>query len=149
MNEDILRAVNLLRASPDLQDDAIYRALVSSGMSRKIAARLVEFLPIVYSRLILRNSGARFSDTFHRSLSADVSREQVFSSDPVWRASVAFAKLELKRGVSAQDLISIAMRSSEFDAANRLLNSGSRLQSVVFSAPVFTWPEAGPRSEGE
>jgi hypothetical protein len=64
MNEDIRRAVLVLRNSPALSDDQILRILVESRMERLLAARLIGSLPIAYCRLILQASGARFSDTF-------------------------------------------------------------------------------------
>ena len=68
MNNDILRAVTLIRSSPHLEDDELYQTLVASGMDRRRSARLIEFLPTAYTRLILRNSGVRVSDKFQRRL---------------------------------------------------------------------------------
>jgi hypothetical protein len=144
MNEDIASAVSVFRASPDLGDHAVYLALVAGGMDRQRAARLVEFLPMVYCRLLLRNSGARFPNTFCRMQPDGASMEQLLSSEPVWIAAMAFARAELEHGVSSQDLMAVAARSSEFDAANRLLNKGSMLKDITFASPVLTWPENGP-----
>ena len=145
--DDIFKAVSTLRASPNLDDRAIYNVLVNDGMGRQLAARLVEFAPIVYARLILRSHGARFSNTFRRALPEGSYREQFFSSDPLWNALMAFAHSEVARGVSSQDLLTVAARSAEFDAANQLLNQGSKLQNLVFTSPVLSWPESGPDAE--
>lgn len=147
MNEDISKAMAMFRTSPNLEDYGIYQTLVADGVERQLAARLVEFLPVIYSRLILRNSGARFSSTFRRTVAGGMSQEQPFSSDPVWNAAAAFASDELERGVSSQDLLVVAARSAEFDAANQLLNRGAKLENIVFTPPVFIWPEGGPDGE--
>jgi hypothetical protein len=42
--------------------------------------------------------------------------------------------------------LAIAGRSAEFDAANKLLNSGSKLESLKFTEPVLLWPASGPDS---
>lgn len=55
-----------------------------------------------------------------------------------------FANEEVARGVSAEDLLAIASRSAEFDAANQLLNKGSKLQNLVFTPVVLQWGEDGP-----
>ncbi len=68
MKEHIRRAVVVLRDSPALSDGQILRNLVESGMERVLAARFMVFLPMAYCRLILRASGARFSDTFRQVL---------------------------------------------------------------------------------
>lgn len=57
---------------------------------------------------------------------------------------MAFGHAEIEHGISAQDLLSVAARSAEFDAANQLLNKGSKLQNIAFTPLVLNWPEDGP-----
>jgi hypothetical protein len=144
MNDDISKAVSIFRTATDLDDYAMYKALVADGVDGQRAARLVEFLPIVYSRLILRNSGARFSHTFRRTLPGGQCQEQPLSTEPIWNEVVEFANFEVERGVSGRDLLAVGARSAEFDAANQLLNKGSQLANIAFTPPVLMWPENGP-----
>ena len=144
MNEDISKAISVFRRSPNSTDEDVYRQLVVDGIEARRAARLVEFLPIVYCRAILRNSGVKFAATFRRQLPGGASEELPLTSDPVWTAAVAFAYAEVDQGVSGNDLLLVAARSAEFDAANQLLNKGSKLENIVFSPPVLPWPEGGP-----
>src|SRR5580698_2432330 len=88
MNEEISRAVTIFRSSPNLKDEEVFVALINRGTEKELAARLVEFLPMAYSRLILSKSGARFADTFRRNLPGGVSQEKPLSSEPVWGAVV-------------------------------------------------------------
>jgi hypothetical protein len=145
MENDIAKAISLFRTLPELDDYAIYDRLVISGVDRQCAARLVEFLPIVYCRLILRNSGARFADTFQRSLPGGTLHEKLFSSEPIWNEVTVFAQKEIEGGVSKQDLLAVAARSSEFAAANQLLNRGARLEDIRFQSPVLVWPPGPSR----
>src|SRR5213082_218668 len=149
MDDDIAKAVALFRSSLELDDEVVYILLVRQGIERKRASRLVEFLPIVYCRLILRNSGARFSDRFQRLLPGDAVREEAFADDPLWNETFAFAQREVEHGVSAKDLLAVAMRSADFDAANQLLNKGSKLRDLVFAPTVFMWPDDGPETKAE
>jgi hypothetical protein len=144
MNDDISKAVSIFRTATNLDDYAMYQALVADGVDAHRAARLVEFLPVVYCRLILQNSGARFSHTFRRTLPGGQSQEQPLSSEPIWNEIVEFANAEVEHGVSGQDLLAVGARSAEFDAANQLLNKGTQLENIVFAAPVLKWPENGP-----
>ena len=146
MNENISKAVARFRSSPNLGDDEIYRALVGDHVESRLAARLVEFVPMVYCRLILRDSGARFSDSFRRMLPDGKPQELPLSSEPVWNAALAFARAEMERGISGKDLLVVAARSAEFDAANKLLQEGSKLERVAFTSPVLPWPEVGPEA---
>jgi hypothetical protein len=131
MNEDIRRAVLLLRNSPALNDEQILRILVESDMERLLAARPIGFLPLAYCRLILEVSGARFSDTFRQVLpDGGISSERSLSSEPLWEAAVAFARTEVEHGVPGKDLLALAARNAEFDAASQLLNRGAKLHGL-------------------
>jgi hypothetical protein len=57
---------------------------------------------------------------------------------------VSFAKAEVGRGVSEKDLLAVAGHSAEFDAANQLLNRGSRLEDLVLTTALLKWPQEGP-----
>src|SRR5258708_7764460 len=145
MNEIVSKTVDIFRSSTLLQDAEIYQTLVVRGVQPDDAGRLVEFLPMVYCRLIFADRGVRFSDTFRRILQdGSVSQEQPFSSQPVWNAAMTFAREEIKRGVLKEDLLAIAGRSAEYDAVNQLLQKGSKLQNIVLTTPVLNWPEFGP-----
>jgi hypothetical protein len=87
MKNLISRAIVLLRTSPSLEDEALYRALVADGMEREFAARLVEFLPLAYGRLVLANSGILFSDALEGALG-----RQNFSEGVLVRAALGFGR---------------------------------------------------------
>jgi hypothetical protein len=142
MNKDIRKAVAVIRNSPALDDAAIYKMLVAEGVEPQSAGRLVIFLPMVYCRLLLANSGARFSDKYQSALSdGTVSPVQRLTNESLWNESMEFAKAEIKGGLSGQDLLIIAGHSAEFHAANQLLEGGSKLGNIAFDAPVIRWPE--------
>jgi hypothetical protein len=148
INDDISRAVSLMRNSSKLEEDEIYRILVAEGVERRRAARLLEFLPTVYSRLILRDSGVRFSDKFRRRLpDGTISEEQPLASESVWNEATEFALDEARRGISGEDLIAVAIRSPEFRAINDLLRQGSKLENLVSMPLGLRWPELGPEAE--
>jgi len=117
-------------------------------MERQRAARLVVFLPSVYCRIMLRKSGAQFSASFRRLLAEGISPEKPLSSEPVWDEAMLFANREIERGISSQDILLIAARSAEFDAANQLLNQGSKLEDISFTALVLNFfDEDRPKKE--
>jgi hypothetical protein len=143
----IAQAVALLRSRTDLGDVAIYRELARHGVERPIAARLVEFLPMVYCRLIFLKPGLRFPETYRRALSDGTYSPSVsLSGDTLWNEAKKFAEAEIKSGVNGQSLLAIAGRSAEFDAANKMLNNGSKLEDIEFTETVLLWPASGPDS---
>jgi hypothetical protein len=145
MNDQISRAVAVFRNSPAKDGVELHSELVTAGIDRILSARLVEFLPIAYFRVMLANSGARFAETFQRRLpSGALSAERQLSSEPVWSVALEFARAEVARGVSKKDLLALAGRNAEFDAVNQLLNRGSKLENIRFTPVLFPWPESGP-----
>jgi hypothetical protein len=137
-NELFSQVVDLMRRYPLEEDSELVCRLINMGIESSHAKRLIEFLPIVYGRLLLAEAGARFSDSFNRVLpDGSISSEQPFTSEPIWNAAVSFARREVARRISANDLLSVAGRSPEFEAANRLLQSGNRLEGIAFTPPIL------------
>lgn len=145
LNDAICKAVETLRSGANLEDVAVFRQLVGQGVERRIAARLIEFLPMVYCRLILTNLGLQFPESYRR-ISADGTSSPLIqlTSEPLWNEAMAFAKAEVESGKKGQDLLLIAGRSAEFDAANKLLNTGAKPEGIRFVASTLCWPESGP-----
>jgi hypothetical protein len=144
MNSEIQKVLSVFRSFPELDEEGVFRKLVSEGLPASRAARLLEFIPIVYCRLMLRPFGAQFSGTFRRKGKGGIYEERPFASDALWEPVNAFARSEVDQGISKQAMLLVAGRSPEFDAANQLLNRGSKLEDLRFAPPVFLWPENGP-----
>jgi hypothetical protein len=141
----ISTAVRILRESPDSSDEEIFVALVRAGIERKDAARLVEFLPIAYCRLLLGSSGVCFSDTFQRRTpGGDTSAELPLTSESIWVEISDFAKAEVHHGVPRDEWLALAGRSAEFAVINQLLNQGAKLTNVALTPVLLSWPENGP-----
>ena len=145
---EIALAVAAFRDHADFNDQQIYQTLVTHKITRAVAARLVEFLPEAYCRIILEESGTRFSDSFRRQRSdGTLSPETELSSEPIWNAAVAYARREIQSGLCREDKLRLASRSAHFQAANRLLQQGSKLENIAFTPAVLPWDEEGPPVE--
>lgn len=145
MNEAIASALTIFRTSPNLDDESVFRALVDKGVERSLAARLVEFLPIAYCRILLLKSGVQFSNTFTRS--ASPLKIQSLSSEPVWVPFLAYAESEIRKGASRQEILIIAGRSAEFDAVNQMLHKKAELKNIALTPILLPWPESGPEDD--
>ena len=145
---EIALAVATLRNRPDLNDEEVYQTLVNHGIARALAARLVEFLPGAYCRIIFENAGPRFAESFRRQRrDGTISPEIELKSEPVWNAAIAFARRDVQNGLSRDDKLRLAGRSAEFQAANSLLQQGSKLEDIVFTPSIHTWDKDGPPVE--
>jgi hypothetical protein len=146
MNEIVSKAVSTLRNSTDLEDDAIVELLVSSGVELYFAERLVTFLPMVYASHMLIGGGAALQSYYEKILSNGNVEKVELSSEPVWRESTEFYHSEISRGASSEDVLALAARSAEFDAANQALNGGNKLDEVEFGPCCIEWSVDSPQS---
>jgi hypothetical protein len=141
MNESIAKAALILRASTHLDDEAALEQLVSSGIERHLADRLVTFLPMAFASHLLVKAGARLQNYYERVLpNGDLEKVQL-SSEPVWCASMEFYHAEISRGISRDELLALAARSAEFGAANQALNNGKKLDEGEFGPCRIQWAE--------
>lgn len=145
INTDLRCAVEALRRMRTCSDEQVYFELVHKGVQRRIAARAVVFLPMVYCRELLGGSGVRFADTFTRLLpGAEMSPLFNLNADPVWNAAIQLVRSEIESGLDPASLEVVATRSAEYKVAQELLFKGSELANTAFTPPVLTWPEDGP-----
>ena len=148
MDNVFSKVVAILRCFTEKENDEIHRMLVTDGLDPRTAEKLVVLLPMAYCRILLADSGAKFPTTFCRRLpDARISAEQPLSSEPLWERAVEYARAEIERGVSPNDLLAVAGRSAEFDAANQMLHKGSKLADIIFTPSVLIWPEDGPDND--
>jgi hypothetical protein len=145
VNEAIARALKIFRESPELDDEGAFRALIDRGVERSIAARIVEFLPIAYCRVLLLNSGVQFSNSFVRA--ASPLKIQSLSSEPVWIFCLAYAESEIRGGTARREMLMVAGRSAEFQAINQMLEKGAEPKNVALTTISLLWPESGPESD--
>jgi hypothetical protein len=141
MNEIIAKAASILRASTHLDDEEALKEFVSNGIELHLADRLVTFLPMAYASHILVKAGARLQNYYEKVLpNGDLEKVQL-SSEPVWCASMEFYHAEISCGISKEELLALAARSAEFDAANQAMNAGNKLDEVEFGPCRIQWIE--------
>ena len=129
--------MKIFREFPNSTDDELHAALVKAGIESEVASQLLEFIPMAYTRLMLAPKGARFSNFVRVILPDGRIADRLLSEDPIWGAIVRFAEAEADSGIRGADILAVAGRSAEFDAANRLLQQGSKLENLSFDPPLI------------
>jgi hypothetical protein len=135
MRQVIGSAVQIFRANPETPDDAILEKVIATGVDRALAAQIVALLPIAYGRMVFSNDSVPFSD-YYICLreNGKPGRTGRLARLPVWPAALDFAAHD------GDPPFPIASRSPELRVANEALKDGKKLQSLVWSPPVFLWP---------
>jgi hypothetical protein len=135
MQQAVQLAVQVFRANPNASADEILSRVLESGIDRPMAVQLVALLPIAYGRVMLRDDGVRFSDTYIcLGEQGQAERRGRIEALPLWSAIIHFARGD------GEPFFPIASRSSEIRAANEALRDGKKLRDLVWSPPVFLWP---------
>ena len=119
---------------------------MADGIDRRTAARIVEFLSTAYFRVLFRDSGMQFGDSYVRWKDGRPGKPRPLASEPVWNACVKHATTELEGGIAAEEMLRIALDSAEFAAVNKALKAGSKLANLRGGPGLLLWPEDGPDS---
>src|SRR5262249_25954909 len=129
------------REFADLDDRTLSRLLMDRGINSDTASRLVVFLSMAYCRSLLTPLGAKFSEYFRAALSdGTLSSPRLLTDEPLWVQATNYARSEVESGINGRDILLVAGRSAEFDAANQLLKRGSALEDVLFDISTIHWP---------
>lgn len=135
----IMRAFALMQ--DNLHHDRVLETLVAEGCGLGDAQKLIVFLPIACNRACLAGSGASFS-SHYRLMPANgaAGRRLLLADDFDWVAIEGFVKTEI--AVSRDAVGRIAPQSAEFEAINKALNAGSKLENLVGSDAIVALPSA-------
>ena len=107
-------------------DEAILASLEQAGVDDWLAVRLLIFLPLAFGRLLL--PGAQLSDRF-----MDGNSERRLADDPVF----VWASQRAARAIR-HEAEWIGLRSSEVNAANKLLHAGDRMEDLRFTTVMMS-----------
>jgi hypothetical protein len=113
---------------------AIRRELEKAGVPRKLAAEITEFLPLALARAMLEGMGVHFEDHYVRQTARGrVIGRKLLADEPVYREGLAIAN-ELSGG--GEEFVAVAGWSTEYQAINKAMNSGSRPEDLRCAPPV-------------
>lgn len=147
VTEAIHRAVPVFVAHPDADVYLVRTKLVEAGISIKMAADIVEFLPIAVARAVMEGMGIRFSDEYVRQTAQGrVIEHKNLADEPVFREGLAVAgELSAYGDEMFQALV---RRSPEYRAVSQALEAGSRPEELICAPPTMIANEDDRRSFG-
>jgi hypothetical protein len=146
----VLALVNAVARNPSIEDDDLAKSLMETGYEFTDAELAVAIVPSVFGRLALRRLGAmKFSPYFTVTNHHGRSVRYDLRSHPIYRAAARIAAATEVHGFLTKEQFSpVGGRSAECDAASRLLDSGAKLEGVVFSDLAvirITAEDVGPK----
>jgi hypothetical protein len=120
-----------------LDDEAVVSQLMADGAAQSTAWKLVTFLPMAFVRLMLADKGPRFSAEFQVT---GETKPRSLADEPVFVEATRFGQRPAIRAKGGEYWMIIAGRGAEFDAINRLMNNGSRLENISLGMPAVALP---------
>ncbi len=133
--EAILRAIPVFAAHLGRGPDELRAELNKAGLPVAVAAEVVEFLPIAVARAVLDGMGVRFADHYVRQTAqGQIIGHKRLDEEPVFREGLAMADEIGRMGDDA--LMAVVNYSSEFQAINKALNSGSQSHDLTCGPPT-------------
>ena len=138
MREALEAALRLVSAEPTAFSDGLVDALCAQGHDRRLAMRVVEFMPLAFVRVLLAGTGVELSDRYIRAgQEGQADTERPLADEPVYRATLDLAE----SGLSREELLAVAGGAAELNAINQALNAGSRPEDLTCGPPALMWPE--------
>ncbi|WP_157369448.1 hypothetical protein [Zavarzinella formosa] len=130
--------VSLLRANPAADDESIACLLTGEGFTEQQATKLIQFVPVAFTRFLYRSRGVRFAPEYV-VLGADarpVARRPV-ADEPAYREAWAHCEQAFGDGADDAYFIPIAARSGGYRAIQDLVREGSKLASIATGPPMM------------
>jgi len=141
--DPVLRAgvdamVAFLRADSDADDDAIVQHLSANGFSERQAVKLVQFLPIAFTRFLYRAKGIRFAPNYVLlGPNGQPVAERPIADEPAYCEAWNHCVQSASDGADEEYFVRIAARSGGYRAIQELLQKGSDLAMVVTGPPFM------------
>jgi hypothetical protein len=130
--------VAFLHAAPTADDEAIVRHVTEQGMTESQATKLVQFVPIAFTRFLYRSAGVRFApDYVVLGSDGQIAARRMVATEPAFREAWSHCEEAATRAVGDEYFISIAARSGGYRALQDLIRQGSKLAGIMTSPPIM------------
>lgn len=134
VREAIVLAIPVFAARAEGGLFAIREELQRAGVPPRLAAEIVEFLPLALARALLDGMGIHFEDHYVRQTTGGrVIGQKLLTDEPVFREGLAIANEVSPDGDA---FLAVAGWSVEYRAINQAMNSGARPEDLRCAPPV-------------
>ena len=138
LSESVEIAVILIHADPTADDLAIHRDLRNCGVDEATSVRLVQFVPIVFTRFLYRESEVQFAaDYVVRGPDGQPFARRPVVSEPVYQEGWGHCERAAANGAEEDYFATIAARSGGYRALQELIGQGLDLAGIITSPPIM------------
>jgi hypothetical protein len=146
LRQALKKALAVFPAHVSDDDDVLVADLVANGLERGLAVRIVQFLPLAYTRVSFERSKITFADTYVRlQANGQPGPAQRLDDEPVYQEGLILARQRV--GGPAAMLV-VACRSAAYQAIHRALREGIKLEDLMVAPAVLPGDDTPPASKG-
>ncbi len=134
--DQLIQAVQYFVVASDMDDGDLVKLLHGKGLTTEDSERLVAFLPIAFSRVVIAHIGkVSFTTDYRVKETGEICS---LSDEPIFVEALKLATESYHSGpVPRESFSAVALRSPELDAVNKALNAGEDINGASFRTVEF------------
>jgi hypothetical protein len=145
IEEAIKKAVTIFAEHRDSGWEVLVEAVENSDIPTLLAGRLLEFMPLAFGRVFMKDLGIAFREEYVRYVVSDgkivVKQRRKLIDESVYRESFKIASKMEGTKIDGEKFLAVAFRSAEFICVNEMELKGSKPEHLVLTEPHLEWTE--------
>lgn len=138
LKKRVRSAVRVFCSAPRTTQEEILHALKTAGLSAPEAWEILQFVPIAFCHVVMREEGVTFPPTYLAASWTDNQRaRRTFTDVPLYLAATLVAKHALANGSTKQDLIPVFGLSAEYAAISQVKNLDGSIHGITVTEPLL------------
>lgn len=136
--QTIEKAVAIFEQYSEHDDETMYYLLEDVGIDSALCTKLIQMIPMVFTRFLFRPAGVHFAPEYHQmDRTGNISDPIPFTDNPVYRAVSEYCDSQPADSWAADTRIAIAARSGGYQAIVQAQASGQSPDQIMTSRPIL------------
>jgi hypothetical protein len=145
VSEAIKKTIHIFAEHRDSHWEVLVQAIEDSGIPVSVTAKLAEFMPLAFGRVLMKDLGISFREEYVRYVFSGgktvVKQQRKLTDELVYRESLRIAsKMEAEK-IDGEEFLAVAYRSAEFNVVNDMELKGVKPENLVLTCPYLEWRE--------
>jgi hypothetical protein len=137
-DEWVEKAVEALLLHPNANQEETLVLLERCGLTPYEAWRALQFLPIAFIHVVLREAGVVFQPGYVLfDPDSKTKTSHLLADEALYVAAVASAERWVAKGCTRQQLLPVFGRSAEYDVIRKLAGPDGRLNGITLTEPLL------------
>jgi hypothetical protein len=141
--EGINKAVDIFAEHKNSHWEDLEQDFQNSGLPTSLANKLLEFMPLAFGRVFMKDLGISFRDEYVRYVVSDgkiiVKQRRKLTDELVYNESFKIASKMQTGKINGEKFLAVAFRSAEFNCVNEMELKGSKPENLVLTEPHLEW----------